>query len=49
MGRISHTVAGVLCAAAAVALPGELVVLSDMEVRPDEGAGLYYLGSCDAG
>jgi photosystem II stability/assembly factor-like uncharacterized protein len=42
-------VAAVLCAATAFGLPGELVVLADKEVRPDEAAGLYYLGSCDAG
>ncbi len=35
--------------AAAYSLPGDVVVLSDKEVRPDEGAGLYYLGSCAAG
>jgi photosystem II stability/assembly factor-like uncharacterized protein len=49
MGRISNIIAAVLCAATAIALPGDLVVLSDMEVRPDEAAGLYYLGSCRAG
>jgi photosystem II stability/assembly factor-like uncharacterized protein len=46
---IKRTVAGVLLAAAAYALPGELVVVSDKEVRPDEAAGFYYLGSCAAG
>jgi photosystem II stability/assembly factor-like uncharacterized protein len=35
--------------AAAYALPGELVVISAKEVRPDEDAGFYYLGSCGAG
>ncbi|MEE9456813.1 MAG: M20/M25/M40 family metallo-hydrolase, partial [bacterium] len=34
---------------AAYALPGELVVVSDKEVRPDEAAGFYYLGTCAAG
>ncbi|NIT35825.1 MAG: M28 family peptidase [candidate division Zixibacteria bacterium] len=42
-------VVGAFVAAAALALPGELVVISDKEVRPDEAAGLYYLGSCAAG
>jgi photosystem II stability/assembly factor-like uncharacterized protein len=36
-------------AAAAYGLPGDVIVISDREVRPDEGAGLYYLGSCTAG
>jgi photosystem II stability/assembly factor-like uncharacterized protein len=35
--------------AAAYGLPGDVVVISDKEVRPDEAAGLYYLGSCSAG
>jgi photosystem II stability/assembly factor-like uncharacterized protein len=35
--------------AAAYGLPGDVVVISDKEVRPNEGAGLYYLGSCSAG
>ncbi len=42
-------VAGVSFAAAAYALPGELVVVSDKEVRPDEAAGLYYLGQAGDG
>ncbi|NIT34881.1 MAG: M20/M25/M40 family metallo-hydrolase, partial [candidate division Zixibacteria bacterium] len=46
---IITAVAGVGFAAAAFALPGDLVVVSDKEVRPDEAAGLYYLGSCGAG
>jgi photosystem II stability/assembly factor-like uncharacterized protein len=36
-------------AAAAYALPGDVVVVSDKEVRPDEAAGFYYLGTCTAG
>jgi len=36
-------------AAAAYALPGDVVVISDREVAPDEAAGLYYMGSCEAG
>ncbi|NIT35828.1 MAG: hypothetical protein GTN49_04905, partial [candidate division Zixibacteria bacterium] len=36
-------------AAAACALPGDLVVISAKEVRPDEAAGLNYLGSCAGG
>jgi len=35
--------------AAAYGLPGDVVVLSDKEVRPNDAAGLYYLGSCAAG
>jgi len=35
--------------AAALALPGDLVVVSDKDVLPDEAAGLYYLGSCAGG
>jgi photosystem II stability/assembly factor-like uncharacterized protein len=46
---LKAAVAGVLFAAAAYALPGDLVVVSDKEVRPDEAAGFYYLGSCAAG
>ena len=42
-------VASVSFAAAALALPGDLVVISDREVRPDEAAAFYYLGSCAAG
>ena len=42
-------VAGAVFVAAAYALPGELVVVSNKEVRPDEAAGFYYLGSCAAG
>ncbi|MGD8717958.1 MAG: M20/M25/M40 family metallo-hydrolase [Candidatus Zixiibacteriota bacterium] len=36
-------------ATAALALPGDLVVLSEREIRPSEAAGLYYLGVCSAG
>ncbi len=46
---LKAAVAGVLFAAAAYALPADLVVVSDKEVRPDEAAGFYYLGSCAAG
>ncbi len=42
-------VAGVSFAAAALALPGDLVVLSSKEVKPDEAAGLYYLGQAGDG
>ncbi|MEE8639541.1 MAG: hypothetical protein V3T41_03945 [bacterium] len=42
-------VAGVSFAAAALALPGDLVVISDREVTPDEAAGLYYLGQAGDG
>jgi photosystem II stability/assembly factor-like uncharacterized protein len=42
-------VASVTFAAAAYALPGDLVVISTKEVKPDEAAGLYYLGRCGAG
>ena len=42
-------VAAFLFVAAAYALPGELVVVSDKEVRPDEAAGLYYLGQAGDG
>jgi len=35
--------------AAAYGLPGDTLVISDKEVRPDEAAGFYYLGSCSAG
>ena len=48
MGRISSIIAGVLYAATAIALPGDLVFLADREVRPDEAAGLYYSKSCGA-
>jgi len=46
---IIAAVVGVSLAAAAFALPGDLVVVSDKEVRPDEAAGLYYLGSYAGG
>jgi hypothetical protein len=36
-------------ATAAYGLPGDLVVLSETEIRPNEEAGLYYLGSADEG
>ncbi len=42
-------VASVTFVAAAYALPGDLVVISDKEVRPDEAAGLYYLGQAGDG
>jgi hypothetical protein len=42
-------VASVSFAAAALALPGDLVVISDREVRPDEAAGLYFLGQAGGG
>ncbi|HUU57073.1 MAG TPA: hypothetical protein VMW93_07015, partial [bacterium] len=35
--------------AAAYGLPGDIVVLSDKEVRPNEAAGLYYLGQAGGG
>ncbi len=41
--------AAAILTAAAWALPGDLVVISDREVRPDEAAGFYYLGTCAAG
>ncbi len=46
---LKAAVAGVLFAAAAYALPADLVVVSDKEVRPDEAAGFYYLGTCAGG
>ncbi|MEE9455819.1 MAG: M20/M25/M40 family metallo-hydrolase [bacterium] len=46
---IIAAVAAVVFNAAAFPLPGELVVISGKEVRPDEAAGLYYLGSYGAG
>lgn len=42
-------VAAFLLVAAAYALPGDFVVISDKEVRPDEAAGLYYLGPAVGG
>ncbi|UCH78094.1 MAG: M20/M25/M40 family metallo-hydrolase [Candidatus Coatesbacteria bacterium] len=49
MRRIILAVAlGFICAAA-YSLPGDLVVLSEKEVRPDEAAGLYYLGQGGGG
>jgi len=47
MRRILAAVAAF--AATAYSLPGDLVVLSAKEVRPDEGAGLYYLGEAAGG
>ncbi|NIT35824.1 MAG: M28 family peptidase [candidate division Zixibacteria bacterium] len=47
-----HIVAALLgaaLAAAALALPGDLVVVSPNEVAPDEAAGLYYLGPTSGG
>ena len=41
---IIAVVVGIFGAAAAYALPADLVVTSPREVRPDEGASLYYLG-----
>jgi photosystem II stability/assembly factor-like uncharacterized protein len=49
MGRIIYLAVGLALAAAAFGLPGELVVISAKEVAPDEAAGLYYLGTCEAG
>jgi photosystem II stability/assembly factor-like uncharacterized protein len=42
-------VAAAIYSAAAFSLPGELVVISAKEVRPDGKAGLYYLGRCGGG
>jgi photosystem II stability/assembly factor-like uncharacterized protein len=42
-------VAALLAAAAAFALPADLVVISAREVRPDEAGGLYYLGQAAGG
>jgi len=42
-------VAAALVASTALALPGELVVLSAKEARADEAAAFYYLGTCGAG
>ncbi|MEE8640190.1 MAG: M20/M25/M40 family metallo-hydrolase, partial [bacterium] len=42
-------VAAAVVAAAAWALPGDLVVISDREVTPDEAAGLCYLGQAGDG
>jgi len=47
MRRILAAVAAF--AATAYSLPGDLVVLSAKEVRPDAGAGLYYLGEAAGG
>jgi photosystem II stability/assembly factor-like uncharacterized protein len=41
--------AAIAAATAAYALPGDLLVVSDKEVLPDEAAGFYYLGTCAAG
>jgi hypothetical protein len=41
--------AGLVFAAAAFALPADLVVMSDREVRPDEASGFYYLGQGGGG
>ncbi len=50
MSTIKVVVIATVCLAAVTfALPGDLVVISAKEVRPDEDAGLYYLGSCGAG
>lgn len=46
---IVTAVAAACFVAAAYALPADLVVVSDKEVRPDEAAGFYYLGTCAAG
>lgn len=40
---------GAVSVAAASALPGDLVVISNKEVAPDEEAGLYYLGPAGGG
>ncbi|MEE9455818.1 MAG: M28 family peptidase [bacterium] len=50
MNRMIITaVAAAIYGAAALALPGDVVVLSAKAVGPDEAAGFYYLGSCAAG
>jgi len=50
MTRITLTaVAAVVFNAAAFGLPGDLVVVSGKEVRPNERAGLYYLGQYGGG
>jgi photosystem II stability/assembly factor-like uncharacterized protein len=46
---MTAAVAGFVFAAAAFALPADLVVVSDREVRPDEAGGLYYLGQTGGG
>ncbi len=46
---MTAAVAGFVLAAAAFALPADLVVISDREVRPDEAGGLYYLGQGGGG
>jgi hypothetical protein len=46
--KVAVVVAAYL-AGAAYALPGDVVVISDKEVRPDEDAGLYYLGQAAGG
>ena len=42
-------ITAVVAAAAVYALPGDVVVISDREVAPDEAAAFYYLGACAAG
>ncbi|MGD8717957.1 MAG: M28 family peptidase [Candidatus Zixiibacteriota bacterium] len=50
MNRIIIAAAAIATAAvSAYALSGDLVVLSDKEVQPNDAAGLYYLGACSAG
>ncbi|NIT35822.1 MAG: M20/M25/M40 family metallo-hydrolase, partial [candidate division Zixibacteria bacterium] len=50
MKRLTYAaVASVTFVAAAYALPAELVVVSDKEVRPDEAVGLFYLGQAAGG
>ncbi|MGD8717959.1 MAG: M20/M25/M40 family metallo-hydrolase [Candidatus Zixiibacteriota bacterium] len=43
------TVAVAAAVVSAHALSGDLVVLSDRAVQPNDAAGLYYLGKCSAG
>ena len=49
MGRFILAAALVWVGAAAYGLPGGLVAWSEKEVRPDEAAGLYYLGQGGGG
>ncbi len=46
---MTAAVAVFVSAAAAFALPADLVVMSAREVRPDEAGGLYYLGQAAGG
>jgi photosystem II stability/assembly factor-like uncharacterized protein len=49
MARLILAAALACVYAAAYGLPGDLVVWSEKEVRPDEAAGLYYLGQGGGG